>query len=99
MQSLFGAAADADADSTALSGPADEPGDSAEIDQRRQRVEGQALLEKAERLLQNASAADADDLVNAIETVKDALAGDTADTAALKASMDLLADLLYYLEV
>ena len=99
VQSLFGAAAEADTDSTALSGPADEPADSAEIDQRRQRVEAQALLEKAERLLQNASAADAEDLVNAIETVRDALAGDTADTAALKASMDVLADLLYYLEV
>ena len=101
VQSLFGSNADADAnaDITALSGPTDTPGDSAELDLRRLRVEAQALLEKAERLLQNASAADAEDLVNAIETVKDALAGDTADPAALKTSMDALADLLYYLDV
>ena len=62
---------------------------------RRQRVEGQALLEKAERLLDSMGAQDAEDLVDAMEGLKDALA---EDGAALKGSMDVLADLLYYLE-
>ena len=66
------------------------------IDARRLAVEGRALLEKAERLLERAAAQDAEDLVDAIEAIKDALAG---DEAALKAAMDTLADLLYYLEV
>ena len=99
VQSLFGAAHEAEADSTVVSGPTEVHADSAELDQRRLRVEAQALLEKAQRLLQGASAADGEDLVNAIEPIKDALAGDTAGMAALKASMDALADLLYYLEV
>ncbi len=62
---------------------------------RRLGVEARALVEKAERLLEQASAQDGEDLVNAIEAVKDALAG---DEAALKTSMGTLADLLYYLE-
>jgi len=62
---------------------------------RRQRVEGQALLEKSERLLESMGAQDAEDLVDAMEALKEALA---EDGAALKGSMDVLADLLYYLE-
>jgi len=52
-------------------------------------------VEQAERLLGNAGAEDAEDLVNAVEAVKDALTG---DDAALQSAMDGLADLLYYLE-
>ena len=66
------------------------------VDARRLAVEGRALLEKAERLLEKAGAQDAEDLVDAIEAIKDALAD---DEAALKTAMDTLADLLYYLEV
>ena len=66
-----------------------------ERDSRRLHVEARALVEKAERLLETAGAEDAEDLVDAIESVKDALSGD--DTS-LQAAMDSLADLLYYLE-
>jgi molecular chaperone DnaK (HSP70) len=64
-------------------------------DSRRLQVEARALLEKAERLLENAGAEDAEDLVDAIESVNDALGG---DDAPLQAAMNVLADLLYYLE-
>jgi len=66
-----------------------------ERDSRRLHVEARALVEKAERLLEKAGAEDAEDLVDAIESVKDTLGGD--DTS-LQAAMDSLADLLYYLE-
>lgn len=62
---------------------------------RRLRVEAQALIEKAERSLAKAGSEDAEDLVNAIEAVKDAIAGADED---LKTVMDTLADLLYYLD-
>jgi molecular chaperone DnaK (HSP70) len=64
-------------------------------DSRRLHVESRALVEKAERLLEKARAEDAEDLVDAIESVKDALAG---EDAPLQAAMNNLADLLYYLE-
>ncbi len=64
-------------------------------DGRRLRVEAHALVEKAERLLEQARAEDAEDLVDAIESVKDALAG---EDAPLQSAMNNLADLLYYLE-
>ncbi len=66
-----------------------------EVDARRLAVEAQALVEKAERTLERVAPQDAEDLVDAIEAVKDALAG---DEAALKAPTDALADLLYYLD-
>ncbi len=94
VQSLFGepgktgdALADADA-----TGETQAPG----VDARRLAVEGGALVEKAERVLDKVGAQDAEDLVDAIESVKDALA---SDESALKTSMDTLADLLYYLDV
>ena len=62
---------------------------------RRLHVEARALVEKAERLLEKAGAEDTEDLVNAIESIKDVLGG---DDAPLRAAMDRLADLLYYLE-
>ena len=64
-------------------------------DSRRLHVEARALVEKAERLLEKAGAEDAEDLVDAIESVKDASSG---DNRSLQAAMDGLADLLYYLE-
>lgn len=68
---------------------------SGETENRRHRVEALALVEKAERLLEKASAEDSEDLVNGIETVKDAL--DKTDES-LHAAMDSLADLIYYME-
>ena len=68
-----------------------EPG----ADDRRMGVEAQALIEKAERALDKANGEDAEDLVDAIEATKDSLGG---DASTLKAAMDTLADLLYYLE-
>ncbi len=62
---------------------------------RRLRVEAGALVEKAERLLSNAAAEDAEDLVNAIEAVRDRSGGSDVE---LKAAMGALADLLYYLD-
>lgn len=72
-----------------------ESASSDETDQRRHRVEALALVEKAERLLVQASPEDKEDLVNGIEAVKDAL--EQADES-LQTAMDGLADLIYYLE-
>ncbi len=103
VQALFGndqaagdpsandAAAPAPAGAAAAAAAAPQPG----TDARRLAVEAQALVEKAERMLAQAGAQDAEDLVDAIEAVKDALAG---NPAGLKTSMDGLADLLYYLQ-
>lgn len=61
---------------------------------QRQRTEAQALIEKAERMLPSASTENAEDLIDCIETLRDAL---TANVD-LKPAMDALADLIYYLE-
>ena len=66
------------------------------VQQRRVGVETQALIEKAERALAKSEGQDAEDLVDAIEAVKEV---PTGDAAALKQATDALADLLYYLEV
>ena len=112
VQSMFGAEAEDDAaapsddratapGADAAAGDGAGAGTSAGIksaaatDARRLAMEARALAEKAERLLDRVGAQDADDLVGAIEQVKDALGG---DDAALKAAMNTLADLLYYLE-
>ncbi|WP_288130027.1 Hsp70 family protein, partial [Accumulibacter sp.] len=90
IDGLFGEQEGADkrpAATTAEASPAD--------DSRRLRVEAGALIEKAERLLAKAGTEDAEDLVNGIEAVKDRNNGSDAD---LKAAMDALADLLYYLD-
>jgi molecular chaperone DnaK (HSP70) len=70
-------------------------GEDGERDSRRLHVEAAALVEKAERLLEKARAEDAEDLVDAIESVKDAMSG---EDAALQEAMNGLADLLYYLQ-
>jgi molecular chaperone DnaK (HSP70) len=71
------------------------PEGGSERDSRRLQVEARALIEKAERLLEKAGTEDAEDLVDAIEAVRDAVSG---EETLLKAAMDGLADLLYYLE-
>jgi len=65
-------------------------------DNRRTRVEAEALVEKAERKIQNVGADDREDLVDGIEAVRDAIA--SGDAAAIDAAMGTLADMLYYLE-
>ncbi|MEF8703804.1 MAG: Hsp70 family protein [Candidatus Accumulibacter sp. UW26] len=88
IDDLFGEpAADSPRASADAAGHGEEP--------RRLRVEAGALVEKAERLLRDAGAEDAEDLINAIEAVKDRLGGSDAE---LKAAMGTLADLLYYLD-
>ena len=64
-------------------------------DSRRLGVEAQALVEKAERALDQANPDDAEDLVNAIEAVRE---GQASGGASLKEAVDALADLLYYLQ-
>ena len=59
-------------------------------------AQARALVEKAERLLDQASDDDREDLVNLIEQLKDALAGE--NIAALREPMAELSDLLFYLE-
>jgi len=59
-------------------------------------VQARALVEKAERLLDEASAEDKEDMVNIIETINDIIAKE--DFLALKEPMEQLSDILYYLE-
>ena len=59
-------------------------------------VQAEALVEKAERMLETASAEDREDMVNVIEMINDALTQE--DLASLKEPMDQLSDILYYLE-
>ncbi|MGF1615896.1 MAG: Hsp70 family protein [Gammaproteobacteria bacterium] len=60
------------------------------------RVQARALVEKAERMLQDATPEDREDMVNLIESIKDAM--DAGDNAAMKKGVEALADILYYLE-
>jgi molecular chaperone DnaK (HSP70) len=53
-------------------------------------VQAKALIEKAERMLDQASSEDSEDIINLIEAIK--------EKNDLKASMDELSDILYYLE-
>ncbi len=59
-------------------------------------VQARALVEKAERMLEEASAEDKEDMVNLIETINDTLAKE--EFSALNEPMDQLSDILYYLE-
>lgn len=70
-------------------------GDDAQQGQR-ESVKAQALMEKAERLLETAGAEDREDLVDGIEAVRDALAAD--DGLALEEAMAALSDLIFYLQ-
>ncbi len=59
-------------------------------------VQARALVEKAERMLEDASSEDREDIVNSIETINDAFARE--DFTAMQKAMDQLSDILYYLE-
>lgn len=63
---------------------------------QRESVKAQALIEKAERLMEGAGPEDREDLINGIEAVRDALAGD--DLIALEETMAALSDLIFYLQ-
>lgn len=66
---------------------------------RRNLVEAQALLEKAERLLSSVGADDREDLIDSIEAVRDAMASDAEQSDSdLQKAMATLADVLYYLD-
>ncbi|MGA7982865.1 MAG: Hsp70 family protein [Chromatiaceae bacterium] len=67
-----------------------------EASERRETVQARALVEKAERLLETASAEDKEDLVDLIESVRDAVA--KGDNPALERGVAELSDLVYYLE-
>jgi hypothetical protein len=64
--------------------------------ERRDSVQATALIEKAERLMESANAEDREDLVNLIETLRDAVAAH--DDVAIHEAMDGLSDLIFYLE-
>ncbi len=68
----------------------------ADTEQHREQVRAKALLDKAERLLESASAEDQEDLIDLVEAVRDAL--EAADMEGLKRATDALSDLIYYLE-
>ena len=63
---------------------------------QREAVKARALIDKAEKLLESASPEDAEDLVNGMEAVRDALAAE--DDAALEQATADLSDLIFYLE-
>ena len=64
--------------------------------ERRETVQTQALIEKAERLMESANPEDKEDLVDLAESVQDALAKGDADAVARAVAE--LTDLIYYLE-
>lgn len=64
--------------------------------EQRESVKAQALIEKAERLLETAGVEDRDDLVDSIEAVRDALA--EGDAQALEEATAGLSDLIFYLQ-
>ncbi|NEX22420.1 Hsp70 family protein [Thiorhodococcus mannitoliphagus] len=59
-------------------------------------VQAKALIEKAERLMDTASAEDKEDLVDMTESLRDAL--EAGDTGAIEEAKSALSDLIYYLE-
>ncbi|MBK1722193.1 Hsp70 family protein [Thiocystis violacea] len=64
--------------------------------EHRESVQAQALIEKAERLMETTNPEDREDLVDLTEGLKDALDG--GDFSAIEAAMSALSDLIYYLE-
>ncbi|MEW6218850.1 MAG: Hsp70 family protein [Thermodesulfobacteriota bacterium] len=86
VQALFGGEA----------GPAAAGGRQEQGERQHRVVQARALAEKAERMLDQASAEDREDLVNLIEEVRDALA--TEDAERLRKATEELADILYFLE-
>ncbi|HYQ91671.1 MAG TPA: Hsp70 family protein, partial [Candidatus Competibacteraceae bacterium] len=63
---------------------------------RQLKVQAEALVEKAERMLDEATPDDREDMIGLIETIRDALHTEAVD--ALPKAMEELADILFYLE-
>ena len=59
-------------------------------------AQARALVEKAERLLDSAAEDDREEMIDLIETIKDALSG--GNLAVLSGPMAELSDILFYLE-
>ncbi|MEO5369495.1 MAG: Hsp70 family protein [Magnetococcus sp. DMHC-1] len=59
-------------------------------------VQAKALVEKAERMLEQATPDDREEMVNLVEQIRDGLAA--GDTAAVKKGCETLAEILFYLE-
>ncbi|MBF0176341.1 MAG: Hsp70 family protein [Magnetococcales bacterium] len=59
-------------------------------------VQAKTLIKKAERLLEQATPDDREEMINLIEAIQDALAA--ADIASVKRSSEPLAEILFYLE-
>lgn len=59
-------------------------------------VQARALVEKAERMLEGANPEDREDMVNLIEDINDAIAGNNLEDLAVP--MDELSDILYYIQ-
>jgi len=59
-------------------------------------IQARALVEKAERSIENISEEDRDEIINLIETIRDTLAASKFDD--LKEPVEQLSDILYYLE-
>jgi molecular chaperone DnaK (HSP70) len=70
--------------------------DASEAQAQHIQVQARALVEKAERMLEEAAPEDREDMVNLIETIQDAMTA--KDSAVLREAMDELSDILYYLE-
>ncbi|RKZ42010.1 MAG: heat-shock protein Hsp70 [Gammaproteobacteria bacterium] len=60
-------------------------------------VQARALVEKAERMLEDASPEDREDIVDVVEVINDAIT--QKEFEALSAPMEQLSDILYYLEL
>ncbi|CAK0766693.1 Chaperone protein DnaK [Gammaproteobacteria bacterium] len=59
-------------------------------------IQARALVEKAERAIENVSDEDRDEIINLTEAIRDALAAEKFDD--LKEPVEQLSDILYYLE-
>jgi molecular chaperone DnaK len=64
--------------------------------ERRDEAQAQMLMEKAERLMEGANAEDKEDLVDLVESLKDARA--KGDASGVERAVAELSDLIYYLE-
>ena len=90
--------ADAKARVSALFGDEGEDEDAPDGGARQHQVQAKAdaVVEKAERLLEKASDEDKEDMIDLIEQIKDGVSAQ--DFAAVEAATDRLADILYYLD-
>ncbi len=86
IQNIFG---DTDTDDSAEA--------QSETAQNHEVVKAKALIEKAERLLDTASADDREDMINLIESIQESLT--EGDFEAMSVAVEQLSDILYYLEL